>query len=60
MTTIITIQESLFKTINPSIITNITNDGHTLIADNISEEDFAKLTFVTNNPSFNGIALLIL
>jgi hypothetical protein len=54
MTTIITIQEALFKTINPNIITNINNDGHTLIADNISEEDFAQLTFVTNSPSFNG------
>jgi hypothetical protein len=57
MTTIITIQESLFKTVNPSIITNITNDGHTLIADNISEEDFEKLTFITNSPSFNGIKM---
>lgn len=54
MTTIITIQESLFKTINPAIITNISNNGHTLTADNISEEDFEQLIFVTNSPSFNG------
>lgn len=54
MTTIITIQESLFKRVNPNIITNISDNGHTLIADNISEEDFAQLIFVTNSPSFNG------
>lgn len=54
MTTIIIIQESLFKRVNPNIITNISDNGHTLIADNISEEDFAQLIFVTNSPSFNG------
>jgi len=59
MTTIITIQESLFKRVNPNIITNISNNGHTLIADNISEEDFAQLIFVTNSPSFNGIKMTV-
>ena len=52
MNTLLTLQESLFKRINPNIITNI--NGNLIIAENITEEDFPYLIFVTNNPSFSN------
>lgn len=52
MSTLLTLQESLFKRINPNIITNIT--GNLIIVENITEQDFPNLIFVTNNPSFSN------
>lgn len=52
MSTLLTLQESEFKRINPNIITNIT--GNLIIAENITEQDFPNLIFVTNNPSFSN------
>jgi len=52
MSTLLTLQESLFKRVNPNIITNIS--GNLIIAENITEQDFPYLIFVTNNPSFSN------
>ena len=52
MSTLLTLQESEFKRINPNIITNITTN--LIIAENITEQDFPNLIFVTNNPSFSN------
>lgn len=52
MSTLLTLQESVFKRINPNIITNIT--GNLIIVENITEQDFPNLIFVTNNPSFSN------
>ena len=50
--TILSIQESLFKKVNPNIIINIINNETLLVAANVTEEDFKNLIFITNNPSF--------
>lgn len=52
MSTLLTLQESLFKRVNPNIITNII--GNLIIAENITEQDFPNLIFVTNNPTFSN------
>ncbi len=52
--TILSIQESLLKKVNPNIIINIVNNETLLIAANVSEDDFANLIFVTNSPSFGN------
>ena len=48
--TILFIQEGLFTSLNPNIITTISEDGHTLTASNISEADVNNIYLVTNNP----------
>ena len=50
--TILSIQESLLKKVNPNIIINIINDETLLVAANVTEDDFKNLIFITNNPSF--------
>jgi len=56
--TILAIQSSLFKRIDPNINVNIYNDS-ILVASKISEETFKNLVFATNNPSFtNGYMYL--
>jgi hypothetical protein len=52
--TILSIQESLLKKVNPNIIINIINDETLLVAANITEDDFKNLIFITNNPSFDN------
>ena len=46
-------QESLFRILDTSIKIDISFDGHTLVARNISEEDMINLTMVTNSSSYN-------
>ena len=52
--TILSIQGSLLKKVNPNIIINVINDETLLIAANVTEDDFKNLIFVTNNPSFDN------
>jgi hypothetical protein len=52
---ILILQAGLFKLLNPDIILNYHDNGHTLIASNINERDIKNVQFVTNNPSFNGV-----
>ncbi len=52
--TILAIQASLLKKVNPNIIINIVNNDTLLIAADVSEDDFANLIFITNNPSFGN------
>ena len=49
--TILAIQSSLFKRIDPNINVNIYNE-ELLVASKISEEVFPDLLFATNNPSY--------
>jgi len=49
--TILAIQASLFKRIDPNINVNIYNE-ELLVASKISEEVFPDLIFATNNPSY--------
>ena len=51
--TILAIQASLLKRIDPDINVNI-YDETLLVASRISEAVFKELSFVTNNPSFNN------
>jgi len=46
-------QESLFRILDTSIKIDISADGHTLIARNITEADMINLTMVTNSSSYN-------
>jgi hypothetical protein len=45
--------------IDPAITTNISNNGHTLIIYNISEDAMIKLVFPTNNDSNNNKLTLV-
>ena len=47
-------QESLFRILDTNIKLDISADGHTLVASNISEESIINLTMVTNNPINNA------
>jgi hypothetical protein len=51
--TILAIQSSLFKRIDPNINVNI-YDEKMLVASKISEETFKKLVFTTNNPGYTN------
>ena len=46
------IQASLFTSVDPSIIVWISEDQSTITASNISEDTFANLKLVTNNPQY--------
>ena len=52
--TILAIQNVLFKTIDSNIITSISADKTTITASNITEESFANIVIVTNNPKYNN------
>jgi len=52
--TILRIQESLFKRIDPAINTSINNDNTIITASNISEKTFPNLVFITNNPGYQN------
>jgi hypothetical protein len=60
LSTVLNIQQSLFKRTDPNIISNLTADQTTLIASNISEETFVKLPFVTNSPAFKNSYMYLL
>lgn len=50
----LTLQRSLFSILDPNIITTLSEDGYTLMASNISEQNIKYVQFIANNPSFNG------
>jgi len=52
--TILSIQESLFKRTNPKINVSISEDNTLITASNITEESFANIELVTNNPGFQN------
>ena len=52
--TILILQDVLFKNTNPNIITTISEDQTTITASNISEFDFSNLSVITNNPGYNS------
>ena len=47
-------QESLFRILDTNIKLDISDDGHTLVASDISEEAIINLTMITNNPINNA------
>lgn len=53
--TILILQNVLFKNTDPNIITKISKDQTTITASNISEETFANLRIVTNNPMYSNL-----
>jgi len=52
--TILSIQESIFKRIDPKINVSISEDNTIIKAANITEESFALIELVTNNPGFQN------
>jgi hypothetical protein len=52
--TILSIQESLFKRTDPKINLSISADNTLITASNITEESFADIALVTNNPGFQN------
>jgi hypothetical protein len=52
--TILALQNVLFNLTDPNIITSISDDGKTITASNISENSFANISVVTNNPKYNN------
>ena len=57
--TILVLQEVLFKDTDANIITKISKYQTTITASNISEDSFAILTFIANNPIYNSSLSLI-
>jgi len=59
ISTILAIQETLFKNVDPNIIVTYSYDGSKIIASNISEATFQNLVLTTNSPAFrNGYFFL--
>lgn len=54
LSTVLNLQQSLFKRTDPNIISNLTADQTTLVASNISEATIVLLPFVTNSPAFKN------
>jgi hypothetical protein len=56
---ILTLQESLFRDLDPNIITNLSEDGHILYASNITEQNIKYVQFVANSPLFGGVYMVL-
>lgn len=51
--TILTLQESLFRELDPNIITTMSEDGHTLFVNNLTVDNVKNCVFIANNPAFD-------
>jgi hypothetical protein len=57
--TILTLQDSLFRELDSNIITTFTEDGHTLFVNNLTVDNVKNCRFIANNPSFGGVIMTL-